>query len=42
MEKIRNKTEKLKEEFKKGGKNEEKIDLKNIVLREYQKDGIKW
>jgi hypothetical protein len=42
MEKIRNKIEKLKDEFKKRGKNEEKINLNNVELRDYQKDGIKW
>lgn len=42
MEKIKVKIEKLKDEFKKSEKNELKIELKNIDLRDYQKDGVQW
>ena len=44
MEKVKTKILKLKEEFERIGKKENKKDfnLKNINLRPYQEDGIKW
>lgn len=51
MDKIKNKIEKLKNEFKSREKDNEKefkkqyeknFNLKNIELRSYQKDGVRW